>query len=156
MKILINNITLKDKKELKVFYTHFCQAFPDENERESLNNIIRSLSKTDTKNKYHIISYLDNNNFLGGAIFDYLNDANAGIIEYIFVNKQFQQKGIGKSILLEVLKILNTDAKIQNKPLKYLFCEVDDPIYRASNDRYYFTFWAKNKLKKIDFIYNNL
>lgn len=142
-----------DKLLLKEFYKLYSQAFPDDNERESLANLTYYLSKKDDKNKYHILVLKRDNVIVGGAIFDYLSKISSGIIEYIFVDKTIQQRGMGKLILSEVLKILKQDAEKDGKTFKYLFCEIDDPKYRNIDDRYYFSFWKKNGLKKLDFNY---
>lgn len=148
------DIDKKNDKILKSFYKSYKKAFPDDNERENLDNICYYLSKKDnTKNKYHLLVMKDKNNILAGAIFDYLSDVASGVIEYIFVVQKYKRKHLGYNLFKSIVVILDKDAKNDNKILEWIFCEIDDPLTRDCNDRDYINFWKKLGFKQLEVKY---
>lgn len=122
------NITL-----LKKFYsTLFIQEFPDENERESLENMINYLKLKEegwyNKNNYHIIIVTEHEEIIGGAIIDYFTKPNCGAIEFILVKPEYRVKNIATQILEYIKEILEIDAKNNKKELDFIFGEVNDPV----------------------------
>jgi len=154
-------VTLKDKDSLsefaKFYIDIYMENFPDPDERESMNNILEYLKKAEIANKYryHIILARDvNKNIIGGGIFDYFTETNAGIIEFIAVKNNSQSSGIGTLIYNHILDIMSADAyKIRKKKLEYVFCEIDSPQHSKDNIRKYLHFWSKHNFWRLDFSY---
>ncbi|OBI16498.1 hypothetical protein A5712_25885 [Mycobacterium sp. E2327] len=120
---------------LRTFYDEcFEPEFPDENERESYEEIENYLRLKEfgwyEKNNYHVILMFDKDDeLLGGAIADYLNEPNAGMIEYIVVKPEHRQAGWGSRLLEKVERVLHDDAdKSRNRPLDWIAAEIDDPF----------------------------
>ncbi|ORB46102.1 hypothetical protein BST39_02135 [Mycobacterium paraseoulense] len=120
---------------LRIFYDDcFEPEFPDENERESREEIENYLRAKEfgwyEKNNYHVILMLDKDDeLLGGAIADYLNEPNAGVIEYIVIKPEHRNAGLGSQLLECVERVLHDDAdKAQNRPLDWIAAEIDDPF----------------------------
>ena len=155
------DVTLKNKEtisELARFYTEiYIESFPDPDERESFDNILTYLKNAETagKYRYHIILAKDNNNnIIGGGIFDYFVEPNAGVIEFIVVKGNSQSGGIGTLIYNHILDIMSADAfKIHKKKLEYVFCEIDSPQYSKASIKKYLYFWNKHHFLHLDFSY---
>lgn len=120
---------------LRAFYDDcFVPEFPDENERESYDQIENYLRLKETgwygKNNYHVIVVLGSDNKpIGGAIADYLNEPNAGVIEYIVIQPEHRRTGWGRRLLEETERTLHDDAdKSRNCPLDWIAAEIDDPF----------------------------
>ena len=77
------------------------ECFPDNDERETFDNFLYYLKQAETSNeyKYHIIlAKNDNGDILGGGVFNYFLDTNAGMIEFLAVKPELQSNGIGTMI----------------------------------------------------------
>jgi len=154
-------VTLKNKdtiSDLGRFYTDmYMENFPDDDERETFNNLLLYLKNAETADKYryHIILAKDNNgNVAGGAIFNYFIESNSGVIEFIVVKTGSQSSGIGTLIYKQILNVLQCDAqKINKKKLGYVFCEIDSPDYAKSSNKKYLHFWNKHNYRHLDFTY---
>ena len=162
--LTFEEVTLKDKstiRDLGNFYTEiYMEAFPDENERETFDNLLYYLksaeeSKDDKAYRYHIVLAKDeNDNIIAGSIFDYFAKTNAGVVEFIAVNESLQSSGVGTKMFKHVKKMMNLDAdKLKKRPVDYIFCEVDQPAKSRAAVKKYLYFWRKNQYKHIDFTY---
>jgi hypothetical protein len=154
-------VKLKDKETVSdfgKFYTEiYMESFPDPDERERFDNILMYLKTAETaaKYRYHIILAKDmSNTIIGGGIFDYFVEPNAGVIEFIAVKNNYQSGGIGTLIYSHILEIMSTDAyKIRKEKLEYVFCEIDSPEYSKARIKKYLHFWNKHNFWHLDFSY---
>ena len=144
--------------DLGQFYTDvYMEAFPDDDERESFDNLLKYLKRaTDaTEYKYHIILAKDENDaVVGGCIFNYYKKSNTGVLEFLAVRKDLQSSGIGTMIYKHVCSVLSEDAYQMNyKPLDYICCEIDSPEHSRAEIKKYLYFWNKNNFWHMDFNY---
>jgi GNAT superfamily N-acetyltransferase len=118
---------------LKSFYDDcFVPEFPNPDERDSLEVIRNYLRLKDTgwyeKNNYHVVVLLDGDQPIGGSISDYLDEPNAGVIEYFVVQPEHRGQGLGRRLLEETERLLHLDAdKSRNRLLDWIVAEMDDP-----------------------------
>ena len=154
-------VSISDKSsinDLGEFYTNiYIDVFPDENERETFDNILLYLKKAGNSQdyKYHIVLAKDEaGKVVGGCIFDYFKNTNSAVIEFLAIRTDMQSSGVGTFIFKKVKNILLEDAfEVNKKQLEYIFCEIDSPEYSKANIKKYLYFWAKNNFKKLDFSY---
>jgi hypothetical protein len=105
---------------LEKFYKELYETeFPDINERESLENMISSLSESD-KDIYKILIARDGDFIKAGIVFNYLSEEDTLIIEFIVVNKEYREVGLTKAILLHVYKLFPS--------IRYSIAEVNNPL----------------------------
>lgn len=144
--------------ELGNFYTEvYMDCFPDENERESFNNLLKYLKNAEhaVDYTYHIVLVKDETgDVIAGAVFDYFKQSNTGIIEFIAVKKNLQSGGIGTHLYNHVVSVLQSDAfKYNKKRISYIFCEIDSPDHSTADIKKYLYFWDKHKYKHIKMNY---
>ena len=159
--LTFEEVTLKDKtsiRDLGNFYTEvYLEAFPDENERETFDNLLYYLKQADKAKeyRYHIVLAKDeNDNIVAGSVFDYFAKSNSGVIEFIAVSPEIQSSGVGTALFKQVRRIVSEDAeKLVKKQPDYLFCEADSPGKSRNSVNKHLYFWRKHKYKKIDFSY---
>ncbi|MDR0964358.1 MAG: hypothetical protein LBM60_07060 [Clostridium sp.] len=150
-------VSLDDTETLSLlgtFYTTiYCPAFPDINERETLDNMLHYLRKEEmkgTKNNYHIVLAQNNGHLLGGIIFDYFCNSNVGVIEFITTSKTNRCKGSGREIYQKAVEILRLDSsKAGYQQLNAIICEIDKLLPSNDRDPSYLHFWSKMGFKKI-------
>ncbi|WP_157900669.1 GNAT family N-acetyltransferase [Mycobacterium rhizamassiliense] len=150
---------------LRTFYDEcFEPEFPDEDERESYEQIEAYLRLKEfgwyDKNNYHVIVMLDeNDNPIGGSISDYLNQPNAGVIEYLVIKPEYRQKGCGRRLLEQTERTLHDDAdRSEKRPLDWIAAEVDDPFVtkrplHAIDPFVVARIWQKWNYRVLDFRY---
>jgi hypothetical protein len=154
-------VSLKERdtiSEFGRFYTDiYMENFPDTDERESFDNMLLYLKNAETAEqyRYHIIlAKDDNDNIVGGGIFDYFVGTNSGVIEFIAVKSDLQSSGVGTSIYKHILNVMEYDAKkTSRRKLDYVFCEIDAPGFNKLNNGKYLHFWNKQKFWRLDFTY---
>jgi GNAT superfamily N-acetyltransferase len=118
---------------LRSFYDDcFVPEFPNRDEREPFEVIENYLHLKETgwykKNNYHVIVLLDGDKPIGGSISDYLDEPNAGVIEYFVIQPEHRGQGLGRRLLEETERQLHLDAdKSRNRPLDWIVAEIDDP-----------------------------
>ncbi|VVJ17429.1 Uncharacterised protein [Amycolatopsis camponoti] len=119
---------------LTVFYQdHYAAEFPDPDERESLANMIEYLRLREQgwygHNNYHIILASMNGVTVGCSVVDYFAGPNAGMIEFLMVVPAFRNAGVGRAILAETERVLESDATAgAGAPLAHVFAEINDPF----------------------------
>ena len=161
MDISYTEVLLRDEnsiKDFKYFYSNiYIDCFPDEDERESMENMLLYLKNAETSenHNYHIILAIDSKvGIIGGGVFAYVKTVNAGFIEYIAVNQNTQSGGVGTHIYNHILEILSEDArKTGNTQVKYIFCEIDSPEHSKAAIKKYLHFWQKYGYLRLDFKY---
>lgn len=159
--IRFEEVTVKNKEALSKlgnFYTEvYMDCFPNDDERETFDNLITYLRLAEKANgyKYHILLAIDENDeVIGGGIFDYFKDTNAGVIEFLAVRSDMQTSGIGTLIYKKVSAILSEDAYNNGKQkLSNIFCEIDSPEYSKASVKKYLYFWNKQGYKHLAFSY---
>jgi GNAT superfamily N-acetyltransferase len=149
---------------LRTFYEDcFVPEFPNPNERESFEVIQNYLRLKDTgwykKNNYHVLVLLDGDKPIGGSISDYLDEPNAGVIEYFVIQPEHRGQGLGRRLLEETERLLHLDAdKSRNRPLDWIVAEMDDPYVtpgRTSGMDYFALarIWHSMGYRLLDFPY---
>ncbi|MBN1420259.1 MAG: GNAT family N-acetyltransferase [Planctomycetes bacterium] len=126
-----------DLSLLRRFYDSvYVREFPDQNERESLENMEKYLRLKEEgwyeRNNYHILLFLDGGSPIAGAIIDYLAGPNAGVIEFLVVAENARGRGWGRRLLSWVEEALAADARRAGSAgWDYLIGEMNDP-FRSS------------------------
>lgn len=144
--------------ELALFYSGiYSDSFPNEDERESLTNLLEYL-KISRKSKvwdFHVILAMDEQGrMVGGSIFDYFADANSAVIEFICVDERLRSRHIGQQIWKKVLKTADADSLANGHPYaKHVFCEVESPDMRQDKCVAHLEFWKGNWFRRLDFNY---
>lgn len=141
-RIIINS---KNYIEFEKFYNNiFIKNFNNKNEYSSLEIVLDLI-----KNEYYdslesnIILYKINNEIIAGCIFNYFDKINSIGIEFITVSNSHKRKGIGTTIVSDVIQYVKDFRNI----IKYVFGEIELKNIVVQN------FWEKLGFKKIDFNY---
>ena len=126
-----------DNKEhisiLNRFYNElYILEFTDEDERETLENIINQSKIINIKqSNYHCIIALYENEIIGGIIGDYFCECNCGVIEFIVVDKKKRRLHIASNLISNLFNYFNEDAKLyyndKKKCVDYCFFECENP-----------------------------
>ncbi|MDR0313550.1 MAG: GNAT family N-acetyltransferase [Treponema sp.] len=104
----------------------FLPAFPNDDERESLENLIRFLQSENKREDRHIIHMKTNSTIVGSIFFSYFHEANSGYIPYIVIDPNSRKKGYARAMFEAAMKIMEQDAKkINKKSLKHIYLEID-------------------------------
>jgi ribosomal protein S18 acetylase RimI-like enzyme len=104
----------------------FLQAFPNNDERESLENLIRFLQSSKDGEDRHIIYMKNKTSIIGAMIFSYFHKANAGYIPYIVIDQSYRQKGYARKLFERAMQLLEQDAKkIKKRMVNYIYLEID-------------------------------
>lgn len=119
----------------RFYRDRYVAEFPDPDERESLANMRRYLRLKAQgwygPNNYHILIAELGGAPVGGAVFDYLAEPNAGVIEFLFVAADRRIRGVGRALLDETLRLLRQDARERRgKRLAAVVAEMNDPFRR--------------------------
>jgi hypothetical protein len=159
----ISSSSGSDMQLLRQFYAEcMVPAFPDEDERESLENIEEYLRlKRDGKygaNNYHVIVACDDDNPIAGSIFDYLVEPNAGVIEFLLVSPGQREGGLASLLLRQTESALAADAQRVGREVGWIAAELDDPfrVSLAESDFNPFTrvsIWHRWGYRMLDFRY---
>ena len=159
----INFYNIEDLGLLGRFYCElYMIEFPDENERESLENIIAQGRRMHPikECEYHCVIATQGNQIVGAILGDYFAECNSSAIEFIVVNKKMRNLHIGTHLINRFIDFCNNDANIydnNNRIIDYCFLECENPdrvkesIKENCIDR--LKFWDKKSARKIDFDY---
>jgi GNAT superfamily N-acetyltransferase len=118
-----------------VFYDDlYVPEFPDRDERESLENIQEYLRRKSAgwygRNNYHVVLAVDGPRILGGVIFDFLADADAGVLEFLVVARAARRHGLGRALLGEAERLLAADGRATiGRPPRWVLAEMNDPFW---------------------------
>jgi GNAT superfamily N-acetyltransferase len=149
---------------LERFYRDcFEPEFPNPDERENCETIVNYLRLKETgwygKNNYHVVLAFVDGDPIGGAIADYLDEPNAGVIEYLVIQPEHRGSGIGRGLLEHTERLLHDDADAsRGRQLDWIVAELDDPYRtpRRSNGFDPFTrlhVWGSWGYRLLDFPY---
>jgi GNAT superfamily N-acetyltransferase len=119
--------------ELARFYRGlYVGEFPDADERESQANMKRYLALKAAGwyglNNYHILLADLDGRTVGGCVFDYLAEPNAGVLEFLFIGAGHRGGGFGAQLLAAVTRVLEADAARRGAPLTAIVAEMNDPF----------------------------
>lgn len=124
----------EDLALLRHFYDGiYFRQFPHSDERESLVNMENYLRQKRRgwygKNNYHILLLMRGVEIVGGSVSDYLEVANAGVIEFLVVSPEEENKGMGRSLLEVTEACLLSDAReLTGRELEWIAAEMEDPF----------------------------
>jgi GNAT superfamily N-acetyltransferase len=129
----MRELAAADGDLLQLFYTEIYEReFPDPDERESLANIARYLALKDEgwygRNNYHVVLACRGNTVLGGCILDYLEQPNAGVLEFLFTVTAERGQGVGRALLAEAERLATIDASRAGRGLAWIAAEMNDPF----------------------------
>lgn len=150
----VNACDLESLNDLKIFYNEiYSKNFSSLDEKESLENLIFYLSQSNSNCINHIVLVKDERGkVIGGCVFDFFKQTNVAIFEFITIEKESQNKGIGKQTFNHCLEILNAEAQqINKRPLSFIFCEIEKQKENEKKPHLYF--WNSLNFKLIDFDY---
>jgi len=135
--------TLRDMYE-NIFYP----AFPNDDERESLENLAQYIQEGYELENRHIVCLKAANALVGCMILTYFHEADIGYISYVAIDSKHRRKGYATAMLKEGMRMLTQDAKMIGKSLKYIFGEIsnDNPQSAHMLDR------AGFKILDLDYI----
>lgn len=144
--------------DLAVFYAGpYTDAFPKDDERESLENIIQYLrvSRTSADWRFHVTLLKDGRgSVIGGAVFDYFAKTNSVVIEFLVVDPGRRSAGMGSEIVKHVSKLADADArKWSNSGVANIFCEVESPDISEDKSLGHLHFWRRNRFRRLAFSY---
>ena len=122
-----------DHEMLRRFYSEcLVPAFPDPDERESLENIQKYLWLKQRgelgANNYHVLVVLDGDAVVAGSVSAYLEKPSAGAIEYLFVNPEQRGKGLANHLLEATEHTLAADAESARRAIELIIAEIQDPF----------------------------
>lgn len=122
-----------DRARLATFYTDVYQRqFPDPDEREALDNIVRYLELKEQGwyggNNYHVVVAYRGEVVVGGCILDYFDEPNAGVIEFLFAVESVRGEGVGRRLLAEAERLASNDAQRCGRSLQWMAAEMNDPF----------------------------
>lgn len=116
----------------RLFSDLLCPSFPDDDERESQENIQRFLTLKANgwygPNNYHVVVLEEQGTIIATSISDYLALPNSAVIEFLAVAPAWRGRGLASSLLRFTEQLLEADARLAHaRPLEAIFCEMDDP-----------------------------
>ena len=126
-----------DRARLATFYSDvYERQFPDPDEREALDNIVRYLELKEQgwygRNNYHVVVAYRGEDVIGGCILDYFDEPNAGVIEFLFAVDAVRDQGVGRHLLVEAERLAFDDARRHGRPLQWMAAEMNDPFIAPS------------------------
>lgn len=132
--IQYQNIDFETSRDLGLLGRFYCELyikeFPDENERESLDNIIAQAQRIrrDSGCTYHCIIATLKDKIIGGIIGDYFVGSNSGVIEFIVVSSECRKQRVGANLISSLVDFFHADALQYNKKssIDYCFFEVEN------------------------------
>ena len=159
--LTFSEVYLSDRRscaDLSVFYSViYSDSFPNDNERETLANILEYMKKSSATDMWFfkvLLAKEKDGRIVGGAVFDYFVDVNSVVIEFICVDPSLRTRSIGKQIWNNILKSADALAIKHGHPCaKYVFCEVESPEMKTDGDMRHLAFWRSNWFRRLDFNY---
>ena len=158
-------INFDNKEHISIltrFYNElYILEFTDEDEIDTLENIIYQSKRIIKEYKYYCIIALYENEIIGGIIGDYFCECNCGIIEFIVVNQKKRRLHIASNLMSNLFNYFNEDAKLyyndKKKCIDYCFFECENPNKVDSKIKNYcidrLHIWNKKNAFKLNFNY---
>ena len=144
--------------ELALFHAGiYTEAFPNDDERESLSNFLVYLKESRKSRNwdFRVLLAKDGDGVVvGGIVFDYFRDLNSMVIEFICVEKERRRMQIGRRLWWEALRVADSLAARQGKKgVACVFCEVDSPAISRDKELGHLLFWRNHGFGRLDFNY---
>lgn len=149
----------RDIGALRRFYDGlYATAFPDPNERESLENMTSYLRGRGDRGVYHVVLAIDGARIAGGSISDYLTASRTGAIEFLVVDPGLRGAGLGSALLRRTEELLAADARARGAELRMIGAEIDDPLSAAAHRDGFdaferAAFWSRRGYARADLAY---
>ena len=120
----------EDRQLLRRFYDEiYVSEFPDENERESLENLDDYLRAASPDCRHHILLLMSGEAPVAGAIIDYLTRCNTGVLEFLVVAKGWRGRGIGAGLREWCERVVAADAlRETGRGPDFILAEIEDPF----------------------------
>jgi len=129
----------------------FLSAFPDDDERESLENLIRSVRPGNKDIDQHIVHLKTKTSIVGSIVFSYFREASAGYIAYIVVDNNQRKKGYATKLFEKGMQIMEEDARRNNnKSVKYIYLELEKFEEKVPLSAY---MWSRLGFKRLGLSY---
>ena len=164
--ITYKDIDFNNIEDLGLLGRFYCELymieFPDEDERESLENIIAQGRRMHPikECEYHCVIATKGNSIVGGILGDYFAECNSSAIEFVVVNSKERGLHIGTHLINRFIDFCNNDANIsnsENRSIDYCFFECENPnkVDESIKDNCIkrLHFWHKKSALRIDFDY---
>ncbi|MBQ6696706.1 MAG: GNAT family N-acetyltransferase [Lachnospiraceae bacterium] len=119
-----------DLELLHRFYEEvYVVGFPDEDERESLSNMIEQglRMSPEGRNIYHCVIAFTEEVIIGGAIGDYFSDCECAAVEFLVVHPDARGKGLSNGVLNRLIASFRADAKRNGSGLECFYFETENP-----------------------------
>lgn len=166
VEIGFTDIDFNNPADLGLLGRFYCELymieFPDEDERESLENIIEQGKRMHPikECEYHCIIATQGDEIIGGILGDYFAECNSAACEFVVVNSKKRNLHVGSRLINRLIDSCNTDANIYDNKLRtidYCFFECENP-YKVTPDKKEqcisrLKFWDRKKAKRIDIDY---
>lgn len=139
----------------------YVPEFPDEDERESLENIRRYLALKAQgwygRNNYHVVVAQRREQGIGLSISDYLAVPKAGVIEFLVVAGEARGEGFGAKLLAKTEALFVADAARNGDALSCIAAEMNDPFKSPLDDSLdpfrRAVVWGRWGYRRLDFPY---
>jgi hypothetical protein len=159
--LIFKEVSISDSasvSDLGQFYTDiYLDCFQNADERESLDNLLGYLKRAESAEqyRYHILLLKDaNGKVLGGGVFDYFNEINSAVIEFIAIRNGMRSGGLGIKLYNRIVQTIGRDAQhCGNYRVSKIYCEADKPNDGEENDKRHLHFWNKNSFMRVELNY---
>jgi L-amino acid N-acyltransferase YncA len=132
-------------------------AFPDENERETFDNMLAQAERFSQIQNAHYVCIVAKRNeqIVGGIVGDFFPASSSAVIEFVAVHNQHRGEKIASRL---IHNMLYTMEKKTNKTIQYCFAEIENPDALSKEtlrgEAYLrLEFWKKLGAKKINLNY---
>lgn len=121
------------------YHTVYVKGFPDEDERESFENIVKqakAISRS-PKAEYHCLLACVDGQVVGGIIGDYFAECNCGIVEFLVVDELYRRHDLGRELFGRMREQFHRDAGYcgYEQGTDYCFFETENPWKLDKADR---------------------
>jgi GNAT superfamily N-acetyltransferase len=148
----------RDRALLSLFHVGvYTEAFPNEDERETLPNLLHYLEESGGTENWDfrvVLALGPDDEIAGGAVFDYFADVNATVVEFLCVDGKFRKTGIGSRLWEQVVGQSDELARRHGKTrVSEVYCEVDSPGSSPDRRLGHLKFWKGKGFRRLGFDY---
>ena len=145
----------KDDKTLQMFerFYHdvFVKAFTNKDECVLYEDFLKCINEYRPGELFvRILMFCNDDDVIGGIVFDYFDDIKTLTVEFIVVASEYQGKGMATKILDFTKSYISCQ---YGKTIEWIIIEIENPAFIENGDYSYLYFWEKCNMKKIDFSY---
>ena len=120
------------------YQTVYEKGVPDEDERESFENIIKQAHafSRSPKAEYHCLLVCIEGQVVGGIIGDYFAECNCGIVEFLIVAEAYRRHDLGRELFCRLREQFYLDAVCYGYKhgMDYCFFETENPFKLGGAD----------------------